>query len=284
MEKLATLTNWTALINRKPNYECDFFFLADNGKSMIIDLNKMENLPLRLIQLVKNKEKAYLFIDPTNSKYARYFGFDLDDKGDFIDEEQGELMFVAIESCLIDFLETNSAKISCWTEPFAEIVEAEKKKTRIDSSASNNTTPSTTLTHSGTTYSTRNDNSYERPYYNYGGFSYNAAHYREREVFYDKVHNFVRQGKSGRAIEYIRDFLKEKMASDRELVNTILRNIIAEKWDILTLRELIMYTVGATKGELSERSAIIGKYKGLIARSHSKMRDVLIKEIDYVSA
>jgi hypothetical protein len=277
-DKHKVILQLVKLVNKKPNPNCDYFYLSANERSMIIDLDHMENLTPTLAQLSK-LDKKYLFVDILNPKILRYYGFNIDpETQNFADEKEGEIFFSLVEDSLLKFFEENILEISKFDTPYSELYESLEKES----------TPSK-VSSMQTTYSNPPCQQYNRPVRDLIGTGYDwrennptyknfgSSVYKDREAFQDAVYALVKNNKTGEAVDYINDFMSNKNKEDKELLNSIFRFISLDKMDLLSGMALIKSTENM-KYFISERNDLIDKYKGLAYKASPRKNNRLYKE------
>ena len=268
-DKSALIYRWLNLINKKPNQNCKFFWLGENEKAIIIDLEMMPTLLMRLVQLDKC-EKKFLFVDMFAPKNVRFFGFDIDGKSrELVNEVKGHIPFFEAEDALFTFLEDHAAELSKWHKPYTSILDEEISR---EKSHTNIMGPGPLTPEIGKKCSSAQTVNY--PYTsqpsinNYS--SYNSS-YKEREDFIDKLYFLVKCGRSSLAIDYVNSFLEEKV-EDKDLVNAIYKMIVIDKLDLFVARQLLLST-NEKKDLFSDRKIFAEKFKEFSKRV-SKPRGV----------
>lgn len=270
-DKSALIRTWLTLINKKPNNNCRFFFLAENEKAIIIDLEKMPTLLMRFNDLDKC-EKSYLFVDMDYPRNVRYYGFDIDRKTFGFCNEVGpiEFPFAEAEDAIYTFLEDNAAELSKWHKPYTELLASEIGSTTTAITTTNIMGP-TPMTGFGANRSGIHHNT------PYGIYHQNqSSTYKDREAFVDKVYLLVKNGRTSLAIDFIADYLKDR-SEEKDLVNDIYRSILIDKLDILTARQLLLSTK-EKRDDFLGRSIFADKFKELIAR-YSKPKGLAYADI-----
>lgn len=278
-EAFDRIVKWARVINEKPNFNCTHFFLQDNEKAMIIDLSRMPEVP-KVLEKLKEKEKAYLFIDLNNSKFVRYYAHDIQDGTSvFVNEVEGEILFSAVEKQILSYIEDNISEITNHKTPITRLVEMNEKD--YDKNKS--------IIHSHPIQQSTNHSHYNRTNHNnlygvhFGGESQQHSNvwqstYKEREQFMDSLYAFVKQGKTASAVDLIHDFISNKK-EDSEILNAVFRLISVEKLDVISLKELLIATK-SMKNELGERGSIVAKFKNIVNKARPQKADYLIREIE----
>lgn len=291
-EAFDSIVKWAKLINEKPNYSSTYFFLSDNAKAMIIDLSRMKEMPNALKRL-KEKEKAYLFIDLTDEKSVRYYAHDIQSNVGaspvYINETEGELLFSVVENDVLSFIEENISDLTNHKMPLTRLVEMnEKDYNKVWGSRPTQNPQSSNYNRDDSHIKTNVQNPYGVPTggtpYQHSAWpafeskSFPLSSYKEREQFIEAIYSAVKYGKTANAVDHIYEFISNKK-EDKEMLNSIFRFISLDKLDIISLKELLKAT-SPIKEELSERESIFKKFKDIVTKTRPKMAESLISEIE----
>jgi hypothetical protein len=279
-ETFDRIVKWAKLINAKPNLNCTHFYLSENEKTMIIDLTRMTTMPPPL-KALGEKEKSYLFVDLNNRKSVRYYAYDISPKNfSFVGEKDGEILMSAVEDDILRYIEDNISELTNEIAPMSKLVAMNKgdfqkllPPVQQPTQRSYDTQGYHRSTNPNYPYTSSSSHN------NWAGTPNNAygASYKERELFCDTIYALVKQGKTGSAVDHIREYVNKKDL-DKDTLNIILKFIIIDKMDIISLKELIILTE-PFKDSLNERSTIIAKFQAMVNKAKPQKAKSLFREI-----
>lgn len=267
-QKYSIILKWIKLINKRPNNDCEFFYLSDSGSEMIIDLFMMKNLTLTLKQLL-SKDRAYVFIN-IYKKSVRYYAFKLNNETlDSFDEVDNYISYKSIEDSLYLFLEENALKISKWNISFSQMLTKENnllpKSLPLNKCVINNY-----------------DENYNKPYYqnNYKvEHNSNLSNYKDRELFQDTIFSLIKDGRTGNVIDCISDFINLKAKENLELINSVFNFNFIQKLDLFSIKHLLFSTANLDQEKIPDRKYLVSRYKTLILTVNENKRENMLKDI-----
>lgn len=281
-ETFDRIVKWAKLINRKPNCDCTHFYLSDNEKVMIIDLTRMAKMP-SILKKLSEKEKSYLFIDLDNDKTARYYAYDVcPETFCFTGEKEGKFLFNIVEDEVLDYIETNASELTTEKSPLTALVEMSKGDfQRVATPMPPVQQPSSRHGYEGHAYSGHNTRTNcQNPYGNsnwQSGANTNYEFTKERDRITDTLYSLIKTCKTGAAVDYIHEFVKQK-ESDKEMLNSIFRFLSVDKMDIISLKELLIATE-SIKEQISERGTVFTKFQAMVYKAKPKKAKALLTEI-----
>lgn len=266
------IVKWAKVISSKPNYKCDFFYIHSNGRLMIIDAHRLSNAPEILLNKIRSKKRAYIFVETSDNVKVKYFAFNQDENENFTEETEGYLDFDVMIDCVLSFLEKNINFICEFEEPFAKFTEMnssnairnnssnqEQYGRRYDSHTSSSTNYQTTST---------------------AITKYDFSYIRERDKFLDNIYYFIKLGRSAEIIDYIYDFINLKVKSnektDQDLLLYLFKSISFDKLNFIISRELIRAT-SKLDPQPEDRNQFIYKYNNILKCSHGNNNKIMEK-------
>jgi hypothetical protein len=268
--KYESILHHCKVITSKPSFKTNFFFLDEHCRMMMIDANRIVNVPFTMDFMMK-KDRCWIFVDLENTLKVRVYSYNVSDesKNLFTDEAEMALPFSSLEDQILKFLSVNLPHLCEHVNPTLELEKLVKQDLcRSPYSTENNYRPRHRV----------------EPYYQSSG-SHSSYHdtsfnwnneYREREDLLNPLYDLIKNFKTGNAIDYIdQKFPAVLQNKDKvSLVNSIFRMIAMEKLDVMTMLAIVRVSYG-TDDLFFERKDFIKKVKQHLEKLRASRADRL---------
>lgn len=244
------IINFIDLIQKKPKKDVKFFFF-DAGKKFVVNGKMIKLLPMEY-QKLSTKDEFYIHVNPEEKK-VMYWAYDIKDyvNAQPIAQEEGYMTWEKVEDCIYNFLAINIRDLSETVAPYNEVGRTSSTTSSSSSSYSNKD-------HGGGFIGGGSNN------YPYSGgttttYDYSSPSYKEREAFFTKLGDLVKEAKTAVAMDLIDEQIGKMKAEKRfDDINTLLARVYFDKLSTITMLGLLTATAGEDD-KLKERKVFYGK-------------------------
>lgn len=259
------ILNFVDVIHKNPKKNIKYFYFDEN-KKFIVDGKKIKLLPLKYQRLIE-KDSFHIHANPVE-RICMYYAYNnsklaIDSQED---EEEGFIPWSEIEGNFYSFFVINIKELADTATPYSTDKSTADKPEVVSS----------THSYKNPTSSTEVSKTYEQAY-QYSG-SYSSSSYKEREAFYDKINDFIKNGRTTSAIDFVAEHFNKMMQEKKfEDLDTLIRLISFEKINIPTMFEILAATT-LVNDSLKERQTFFNKVKNHILKIKPSQADNIMRK------